>query len=197
LAIPAPLLSNPSEFCRHSADETPFDLTRVDDGPRAAARNAAAAATARAPAAAGACRGSCDRGCDRLHRALGEGIQVPRGDAGIPTRASLPFNRQDQRRLPRLPERSHRAARLRRFRRSLEPSAGLAAANPSGFTSRSLSLDIMTTLGVTGVTTPTERLMMGRRRLPLLPAPLRLGHRHVNFAAATVGADQPSASIRA
>jgi acetyl-CoA acetyltransferase len=39
-----------------------------------------------------------------------KGIPIARGDAGIPTRASLPFDRQNQRCLPRPPERSHKAA---------------------------------------------------------------------------------------
>jgi hypothetical protein len=45
---------------------------------------------------------------DRFQRAIGEGIPISRGDARIPTGASLPFDRQNQRRLPRLPERSHK-----------------------------------------------------------------------------------------
>ena len=63
-----------------------------------------------------------NRGCDRRRRALGEGIPIARGDVGIPTRASLPVRRAHERPLPRLPQGSRKAARLRRTRRGLEPS---------------------------------------------------------------------------
>ena len=35
---------------------------------------------------------------------LGERVPIPRGNTGVSTRAPLPLHREDERRLPRLPE---------------------------------------------------------------------------------------------
>jgi hypothetical protein len=54
----------------------------------------------------------------------------------------------------------------------------------------------MAAFGVTGVTTPAERLMRsGVGDFTSPSAPLRSGHHHVNLAATAFGTDQPVALI--
>jgi hypothetical protein len=56
----------------------------------------------------------------RFDPALGERVPIARGDTGISARASLPFDGAHNRRLPRLPQGSHKGPRLWRTRRGLE-----------------------------------------------------------------------------
>jgi hypothetical protein len=66
---------------------------------------------------AGHCRGHSRA---RVEPAGSEGEPIPRGEAGIPTRASLPFHRARKRCLSRLSERPRCPARLWRTRRGFE-----------------------------------------------------------------------------
>ena len=61
-------------------------------------------------------------GRDRHQPRLGERASVACGCTGVPAGASLPFDRASERPVPRLLERSHRSAGLRRTRCRLEPS---------------------------------------------------------------------------
>jgi hypothetical protein len=78
----------------------------------------------------------------------GERASIPRGDTRIPAGAPVPIYREDDRRLSGLPERSHKADRLWRSRRGLEPPMADDRRRQS---QRSLGTQGVRSLGVRGL----------------------------------------------